>query len=110
MKETTKPQLWMFPDEKTCNAEIVRFIASHDIISTDYKDFYCDREGLDMQFFEMDDPGEWYGTMVGVHFITAEGLEVYFGSWFDEEYYINEGEYIQSILDAMFMLTPPNEL
>lgn len=109
MKSKNKRQLWMFPDERTCNAEIVRFIASHNIVKTNYTQFFCDRENTDIQFYEMDDPGDWYGSMMGVVFETSDGLSVQFGSWFDEEYYREEGEYIQRILDAFTLLTPPDQ-
>lgn len=102
-----KTQLWMFPDETTCNAEIVRFIASNNIVRTRWKELVYDRDNIDFHFYEMEDPGEWYGSMMGVEFETEVGLVVQFAAWFDEEYYQNEGEYLQKVMDAFMLLNLP---
>lgn len=109
-KYMAKVQVWMYPDDETANAELVRFISLNKIVDTQWTDFWNDRDMIDFRFFGMDDPGQWFGGMMGVQLTTEDGLCVIFASWITEEYRKEFGEYFNRVMDAFTLMTKPSDM
>ena len=100
-------KVWMYPDDTTANAEMVKYIASNRIVDTRWTDFWNDRDVIDFTFYGMDDPGEWYGGMMGVQLTNDRGDRIIFASWVDPEYEKEFGDYFDRVMDAFALLFRP---
>lgn len=100
-------KVWMYPDDTTANAEMVKYIATNKIVDTQWTDFWNDRDVIDFTYYGMDDPGEWYGGMMGVQFTNDKGETVIFASWIDPDYEKEFGDYFDRVMDAFTLLSRP---
>ena len=104
-----KVKVWMYPDDNTANAEMVKYIANNKIVDTRWTDFWADRDVIDFTYYGMSDPGEWYGGMMGVQLTNDEGEQVIFASWVDPDYEEKFGEYFDKVMDAFMLLSKPKD-
>ncbi len=100
-------KVWMYPDDATANAEMVKYIASNRIVGTLWTDFWNDRDVIDFTFYGMDDPGEWYGGMMGVQLTNDKGERVIFASWVDPDYEAEFGDYFDRVMSAFKLFSKP---
>lgn len=96
-----KIKVWFYPDDNSANAAMVQYISSHTIVDTQWTDFWNDRGDLDFSFIGMDDPGDWYGGMMGVQLTADSGECVIFASWIDPDDCADESdEYFDRLMMA----------
>lgn len=100
-------KVWMYPNDETANAELVRYIATNTIVDTRWTDFWNDRDVIDFTYYGMDDPGDWYGGMMGVQLTNADGERVIFASWVDPDYEKEFGDYFERVMSAFSLLSKP---
>lgn len=99
-------KVWIYPDDATANSEMVKYIASNKIVDTQWTYFWNDRDVIDFTFYGMDDPGEWYGGMMGVQLTNDKGECVIFASWINPED-DGFGEYFDKVMEAFLLFSKP---
>ena len=102
-------KVWMYPDEASANSAMVDFIKHNKITGTESIDFYNDPYVLDFEFFNMEDPGNWYGTLPGVMLTDISGRKVIFASWFSPFYDMKFEDYLAKVVKAVTLFEPNEE-
>lgn len=104
-----KTKVWMYPDDNSANAAIVKYIRENRIVKTDWIDFWNDREILNFSFFGMKDPKEWFGSMSGVELTNADGECIIFASWFTPFYGMEFEDCLNKVVDAVTLFSPNDD-
>lgn len=94
----------MYPDDETANAAIVYYIASHNIVDTQWTDFWNDSFDMDFTYIGMPNPGDWYGGMMGVQLTADTGECVIFASWVNpDDDDRDDDAYMKKVMNAFVM-------
>lgn len=106
-----KIEVRMYPDERTMNDALVRYIKENVIYMVDNVSFVNDKERYDIiPCNRLKGELEWYGEMDGIMFTDPDMSQVIFASWFDPDNSDEFDEYFDRVMSAMMMFSSEEEI